>query len=75
ELLRHLHVHAKENIILIFTNARAVCFQPGLSACLVSQLLQNFIEQLNIEVPFSKKNTFLFDNGGFKFMALYKKAC
>ncbi|CAF1121731.1 unnamed protein product [Rotaria sordida] len=72
ELLRHLHIHAKENIMFIFTNARSTSFQPGPSAPLLRQLLQNVKSQSNTEIPFSKENSFLFDNEAFRFLALCK---
>ncbi|CAF3719844.1 unnamed protein product [Rotaria sp. Silwood1] len=72
ELLRHLHVHAKENIMFVFTNARATSFQPGPSAPLLRGLLKSLKDQSNTEVPFSKENSFLFDNEAFRFLALCK---
>ncbi|CAF2766525.1 unnamed protein product [Rotaria sp. Silwood2] len=72
ELLRHLHVHAKENIMFIFTNARATSFQPGPSAPLLRELLRSLKDNSNTEVPFSKENSFFFDNEAFRFLALCK---
>ncbi|CAF4957416.1 unnamed protein product [Rotaria sp. Silwood1] len=72
KLLRHLHIHAKENIMFIFTNARATSFQPGPSAPHLRELLQSLKYQSNTEVLFSKENSFLFDNEAFRFLALCK---
>ncbi|CAF3791038.1 unnamed protein product [Rotaria sp. Silwood1] len=72
ELLRHLHVHVKENIMFIFTNARATSFQSGPSASFFRTLLQSLKDQSITEVPFSKENSFLFDNEAFRFLALCK---
>jgi hypothetical protein len=71
-LLRHLYIHAKENIMFVFTNARSTSFQPGLSVPLVRELLREFKDQSNIEVPFSRDNAFLFDNEAFRYLALCK---
>ena len=72
ELLRHLHVHAKQNIMFVFTNARATQFEPGATAPLLKELLRGLKDQSNTEVPFSRDNSFLFDNEAFRFLALYK---
>jgi GTPase SAR1 family protein len=72
ELLRHLHVHAKQNIMFIFTNARATSFQPGPSAPILRELLRTLKDQSGAEVPFSRENSFLFDNESFRYLALYK---
>ena len=72
ELLRHLHVHARENLMFVFTNARATSFHPGSSAPLLRQLLKNINDQSNTEVPFSKDNSFSFDNEAFRFLCLCK---
>jgi GTPase SAR1 family protein len=72
ELLRHLHVHAKQNIMFVFTNARATSFQPGPSAPLLRELLRGLKDQSNTEVPFSRENSFLFDNEAFRYLALCK---
>jgi GTPase SAR1 family protein len=72
ELLRHLHVHAKENLMFVFTNARATQFQPGPSAPILRELLKSLKDQSKTEVPFTKENSFLFDNEAFRFLALCK---
>ncbi|CAF4786019.1 unnamed protein product [Rotaria sp. Silwood2] len=72
KLLRHLHVNAKENIMFTFTNARATFFRLYLPAPLLRELLQNLREHSNTEVPFSKENSFFFDNEAFQFLTLCK---
>jgi GTPase SAR1 family protein len=72
ELLRHLHVHAKQNIMFVFTNARATSYQPGSSAPLLKELLRGLKDQSKTEVPFARENSFLFDSEAFRFLALCK---
>ncbi|UJR14421.1 hypothetical protein I4U23_001418 [Adineta vaga] len=72
ELLRHLHIHAKENIMFIFTNARSTSYQPGPAAPLLRALLRTLKDQSGNEIPFSKENSFIFDNEAFRFLALCK---
>jgi GTPase SAR1 family protein len=73
ELLRHLHVHARENIMFVFTNARATSFQPGPSAPVLRELLRTMKDKSDTEiVPFSRDNSFLLDNEAFRFLALCK---
>jgi GTPase SAR1 family protein len=72
ELLRHLHVDAKENLIFVFTNARATFFSPGNTNRLLQGILQKHREEHNVVVPFSRANTFLFDNEPFRYLALRK---
>ena len=72
ELLRHLHVDAKENIIFVFTNARSTMFMPGATKRLLEGLLEKHRREHNVNVPFSRDNTFLFDNEPFRYLALCK---
>ncbi|CAF3510907.1 unnamed protein product [Rotaria sp. Silwood1] len=72
ELLRHLHVNAKENIIFIFTNARATFFAPGNTKKLIENLLRKHQDEHGVVIPFSKENTFLFDNEPFRYLAVRK---
>ncbi|CAF0777966.1 unnamed protein product [Adineta ricciae] len=72
EILRHLHVDAKENIMFVFTNARATSYQPGRSAPVLRELLKNIQGDAQVAIPFSKENTFLLDNEAFRFLAIYK---
>jgi len=70
ELLRHLHKSASENIIFVFTNARATFFKPGNSSSLLRGLLEQHKREQNVQVPFSQANTFLLDNEPFRYLAL-----
>ena len=72
ELLRHLHVNAKENLIFVFTNARSTFFMPGNTKKLLEGLLKKHREDHDVIIPFSKQNTFLFDNEPFRYLALRK---
>ncbi|CAF4046964.1 unnamed protein product [Rotaria sp. Silwood1] len=72
ELLRHLHVDAKQNILFIFTNARSTFFMPGTTKKLLQGLLNKHREEQNVDVPFTKENTFLFDSEPFRYLALRK---
>ena len=72
ELLRHLHVHARQNLMFVFTNARATSYQPGPSAPILRALLTSLEEKSHKKIPFSRENTFLFDNEAFRFLALSK---
>jgi GTPase SAR1 family protein len=72
ELLRHLHVGAKENLIFVFTNARATFFMPGNTKKLLEGLLNKHREEHGVIVPFSRENAFLFDNEPFRYLAIRK---
>jgi GTPase SAR1 family protein len=72
ELLRHLHKGAKDNIFFVFTNARSTFFMPGATKKILQELLDTHRRQHNVNVPFSKENTFLFDNEPFRYLALRK---
>lgn len=70
ELLRHLDKSARENIIFVFTNARATFYKPGATAKILRGLLDQHEKAHGIQVPFSKDNTFLLDNEAFRYLAL-----
>ena len=72
ELLRHLHVSAKDNLLFVFTNARGTFYMPGSTKKLLNDLLQEHQSEHNIIIPFSMENTFLFDNEPFRYLALRK---
>jgi predicted GTPase len=72
ELLRHLHLSVKENIIFIFTNARSTFFMPSSTASIVRLLLESIRKEHAVAVPFSRENTFLLDNESFRYLALRK---
>ncbi|CAF4504466.1 unnamed protein product [Rotaria sp. Silwood2] len=70
ELLRHIHLSANENIIFIFTNARSTFFAPGNTSQLLTVLLRQYKKDYQVDVPFTRGNTFLLDNEAFRFLAL-----
>ena len=70
ELLSHLHKSAKDNIMFIFTHARATFFKPGDTTPLLKKLLEELSDKGGIDVPFTRDNTFFFDNESFRFLAL-----
>jgi GTP-binding protein EngB required for normal cell division len=72
ELLRHLNVDAKDNIVFVFTNARATFFMPDTTKKLLEELLNNLQKKYNVDVPFSIENSFLFDSESFRYLALRK---
>jgi GTPase SAR1 family protein len=72
ESLKHLNVSAKDNIMFVFTNARANFFTPGATANQLRILLDQIEKNGYTDVPFNKKNTFLFDNESFRFLAVCK---
>ncbi|CAF1157636.1 unnamed protein product [Rotaria sordida] len=74
ELLRHLHESAKENIIFVFTNARSTFFKPGATSKILRALLDEHKQKQNIEVSFTRDNTFLLDNEPFRYLALRKNS-
>jgi GTPase SAR1 family protein len=72
QILHYLHTSASENIIFIFTNARTTFFMPGSSKKLLQAVLNDHHDKNNIEIPFSRDNTFLLDNEPFHCVALHK---
>lgn len=72
ELLRHLHVNAKDNLMFVFTSARSTFFRPGDTVLLVRKMIAEVREKFGVEIPFSKENSFMFDNESFRFLAAYK---
>jgi GTPase SAR1 family protein len=72
ELLRHLHIDAKENLIFVFTNARSTFFTPGSTKKLLEGILKKHHEEHGVVIPLSRANTFLFDNEPFRYLALRK---
>ncbi|CAF3355793.1 unnamed protein product [Rotaria socialis] len=75
ELLRHLHVNAKDNVMFIFTNARANFYMPGATSNQLRILLDELERSTQVQVPFTKENTFIFDNESFRYLAVNKVGC
>ncbi|CAF2713679.1 unnamed protein product [Rotaria sp. Silwood2] len=67
ELLKHLHINAKDNVMFIFTNARTNFYMPGGTSKQLKILLNELEATTRNHVPFIKENTFLFDNESFRF--------
>jgi hypothetical protein len=72
ELLKHLHVNSKDNIMFIFTNSRASFYVPGATSNQLKILLDELAVTADIRVPFCRENTFIFDNESFRFLAVCK---
>lgn len=73
ELLRHLHVNAKDNLMFVFTSARATFYRPGDTTTLVRQMTKEIQQKFGVEIPFNKQNTFMFDNESFRFLAVHQQ--
>lgn len=72
ELLRHLHINARNNITFVFTNARSTSFKIGESAPILRKLIGDIQNELQAKISFTMENTFLLDNEAFRFLALNK---
>lgn len=71
-LLTHLHRSARNNIMFIFTCGGANFDTPGDTVPRLKKFLKDLEEKTNIDVSFTKDNTFTFDNESFLFLAKYK---
>ncbi|CAF5026190.1 unnamed protein product, partial [Rotaria socialis] len=67
ELLRHLHKSAHQNIIFVFTHARATFFKPGATSKILRALLDQHKKDHDVDVSFSREKTFLLDNESFRY--------
>jgi GTPase SAR1 family protein len=72
EILTHLHINAKDNLMFIFTNGRATFYRPGTTVRLIRQLIEELNQTWNVEIPFNTENSFTFDNEAFRFLAACK---
>ena len=72
ELLRHLDESAKENIIFVFTNSQSSFFKPGSTNSTLQILLKEHREKSGVHIPYSIKETFLFDSEAFRLLALHE---
>ena len=73
ELLRHLHINVKENLMFVFTHARATFYRPVTSTPLIRRFLNDLKERSNVEVPFNQKNSFMLDNETFRYIAIHQQ--
>ncbi|CAF3221038.1 unnamed protein product [Rotaria sp. Silwood2] len=72
EILTHLHINVKDNLMFIFTNGRSTFYRPGSTTPLIRTLIKDLNDAWKVEIPFNKENTFMFDNEAFRFLATYK---
>ncbi|CAF1368304.1 unnamed protein product [Rotaria sordida] len=72
EILTHLHIKAKDNLMFIFTNGRSTFYRPGSTTPLIRTLIKELNDTWKVEIPFNKENTFMFDNEAFRFLVLCK---
>jgi GTPase SAR1 family protein len=72
ELLSYLHKDAANNIVFCFTNSRGTFYRPGDTSPILRELLEKIRSTSGVDVPFSKDNTFCFDNESFRFLAALK---
>lgn len=70
EILRHLHTDARNSIVFILTHSRDTMYTPGSTKRLITLLLDSYKTEHQTDIPFSKINTFLFDNESYRFLAL-----
>ena len=73
ELFTHLHRNAAENIMFVFTNGRSTHYMPGGTSPILRQLIDEIHNATQARIPFSKSNTFVLDNEGFRFLAADRK--
>jgi hypothetical protein len=67
EILTHLHINDKYNLLFIFTNGRSTLYRPSTAPPVLRTLLNELNKTWNVVVPFNKDNTFMFDNETFRF--------
>jgi hypothetical protein len=72
EILTHLHINAKDNLMFVFTNGRATFYRLGSTAPLIRKLIEGLNQTWNVEIPFNTGNSFTFDNEAFRFLAACK---
>ena len=72
ELFRHLHRDVTENLMFVFTNASVNHYRVGNTKTLLNSLFQEHRSKYKVDIPFTKENSFLFDNEGFRYLAMRK---
>nr|XP_022904736.1 uncharacterized protein LOC111416864 [Onthophagus taurus] len=69
QLLSSLERSAIDNIVFLFTNARATFYNPGDTVGPLRQVLKEIKETPpNMDIPFTQTNTFCLDNEAFRFL-------
>ena len=65
QLFEYFGENIRDHFIFCFTNARATFFTPGN----IRPLLNGFFDSLPVkDIPFSKENSFCFDNSSFRYL-------
>ncbi|CAF4080898.1 unnamed protein product, partial [Rotaria sp. Silwood1] len=57
--------------MFVLTNLRATFYQLGKTTRLLEVLLKELHESNDVEVPFNRENTFMFDNELYRFQDLF----
>lgn len=69
QLMNRLGRNFRENIIFCFTNALMTLSDPGTTAALLRKMFTSL--QMN-DIPFSRNNTFFFENESFRYLLAVK---
>ena len=72
ELLRHLSINAKDNIMFVFTHTRATFYKPGDVIPILRTLLGQIKGSTGVDIPLDQDNSFMFDNEAFRFLAAHQ---
>ncbi|CAF3287252.1 unnamed protein product [Rotaria socialis] len=72
EILTHLHINAKDNLMFVFNNGWSTFYWPGSTTPLVRSITKGLHKTWGVEIPFNNENTFMFDNEAFRFLATCK---
>ncbi|CAF1289589.1 unnamed protein product [Rotaria magnacalcarata] len=73
EILTHLHINAKDNLLFVLTNGRSKFYRSGSTTPLIRIITKEPHKTSGVEIPLSKENTFMFDNEAFRFLATSKE--
>ncbi|XP_055344932.1 uncharacterized protein LOC129592830 [Paramacrobiotus metropolitanus] len=69
ELLAHLHVDARHNIVFVFTNARSTLYQPGDTLPVLEELLHR---PEGADIPLTGDTVYCVDSEAMRFIAAAK---
>ncbi|CAG2173054.1 unnamed protein product [Oppiella nova] len=68
-LLSHLNKSAADNILFLFTNTRSTQYAPGESGPILLNMLNQIRDNPpNVNIPYSKKTIYCFDNESFRYL-------